>query len=76
MEVEQRFRNRQAQTQSAKLPGDRRFALLESFEDPALLFGLNADAAVSDFERKTRSFVGRPNRDATSLVCKLHRIVD
>ena len=76
MEVEQRFRNGEAQTQSAKLPGDGWFALLESLENPALLLGLNADPGVGDFEHEPFSFVGRPNRDATFWVSKFHRIVD
>ena len=57
MEIEQSFRNGQAKPESAELPGDRAFALMESFEDLILPLRLNADAGVADFEYKPLSLI-------------------
>jgi hypothetical protein len=57
MEIEQSFRNRQTETESAKLPGNGTLALMERLEDSTLPFRLNANAGVGDFEHKPSSLV-------------------
>src|ERR1700730_4922895 len=57
MEIEQSFRNSQAETQSPKLSGNGRFALVESLEDATLPFSLNANAGIADFEYKLPSLI-------------------
>src|SRR2546427_2506328 len=49
VEIEQSFRNGQAEAQSPKLSGNGRLALIKSLEDATLLFRLNANAGIADF---------------------------
>src|SRR5712691_10243374 len=50
VEIEESFRNGQAQTQSPELSRNRTFALVESFEDATLPLRFDANASIADFE--------------------------
>src|SRR5438874_6986721 len=77
MKIDKMFRNRQAQSESAKLTAERGISLLEWPEERSLPFDFNSDAVISDLKLKTTIIVvGTPDLDLSAGRSEFHSIVN
>src|SRR5712691_6791680 len=75
MQLDDIFRDRQAEPEPAKLPGHGAFALLEGIEQRGLLFNWDPDAGIDDLDLKMPGVViRRADLDSSAGIGELHRI--
>src|SRR6516162_199432 len=77
VEIDETFRDRESETQSAELSAHGRISLLEWLKQRSQPLRFNSDSGVGNFEVKTRlRIVKRADRDRSSLRGEFHRVVN
>src|ERR1051325_454950 len=77
VEINEKFRNREAETQSSELSSYRRISLLKWLKQGSQFLRLNSNSCVDNFKMKTSRLVVRcADRDLSALRREFHCVVD